>query len=72
MKELYFKYYDELPPPIAERAKANLGFAESGPTSLPEALASGFNWANSPEGYGFWRATYIATIDRELYPELPT
>lgn len=54
--KVYHKFYDELPPPIAERAKRNYvsGWSMGEPYHTAAAISMGFHWGGSPEGSDFW------------------
>jgi len=63
MRDIYFKLYDELPPPIAERAKRNFGNGDYSrynpePRSVRDAIDSGFYWVGVPEGRQYWVDAY--------------
>ena len=74
MKEQYFKLYDELPPPIAERAKANFNpnysHTRSSISSLRDAIHYGFSWFVSREGFSFWHAVEDAAACGYDYPKI--
>lgn len=72
MKESYYRYYDELPPPIAERAKRNFDSVWSSgiPRSAAEAIEQGFRWSTSPEGEGHWLDVFNASRGRRNYPSV--
>lgn len=65
MRDKYFKLFDELPPPIAERAKRNFdrpsrySYRQAHePHSLRSAIDYGMSWIDTPEGSEFWQEVY--------------
>ena len=71
LQEKYFKYYDELPPPIAERAKQNYVTCprpRREAADLPDAVDKGFWWDRTPEGHSFWSAVFF----KKPYSEYPS
>jgi len=73
MIEQYHKLYDELPPPIAERAKRNLARTRRElrvPVNLEHAIDRGFWWDGTPEGHSFWSRVYFEAAT--LTPKYPT
>lgn len=70
LKEKYFKFYDELPPPIAERAKRNYvtcGRIRRDAADLADSIDKGFWWGRTPEDHSFWSAVFFTNPDGE-YP----
>lgn len=77
MKEKYFKLYDELPPPIAQRAKRNFSELFSGThgcmrDSLSDAIHNGFLWDSTPEEHTFWYKTEVASRYGRPLPSVKT
>jgi cobalamin biosynthesis Mg chelatase CobN len=48
------EWYEELPEPIRSQAIANYDYENSVAITLSGAIATGFNWGTTPEGFDYW------------------
>jgi len=72
LKELYFKFYDELPEPYRTKAKDNWNYEFTGESlvdDLEDALLHGFDWEESPEGEDYWCYVINGTFKKETKKE---
>lgn len=62
LKEIYYKFFDQMEEPEKSEAKANLEPVISSteiPTTIQEAIGFAFNWSDSPKKIDYWREIYL-------------
>lgn len=65
------EWLESLPEPHRTQALANASDSLTTTTpSLTSAIAGGFAWAYSPEGYEYWD-DFFHTIDQQETPQTP-
>lgn len=62
LRKIYYDFYDELKEPFNSEAKNNWSYELSKnsnmPSSVRQAVWSGFHWDESREGLRYWREVY--------------